>query len=214
MGVGVRTGRYGNYTGATYDSSGPLAWYFMLQNAIYICLYFKDHGWTLNAIAGILGNMEAESTLNPGRWQSDDVGNTSGGYGLVQWTPATKYFEWCTSNNLSDPSEMDNNLDRIIYELENGIQWIATSEYSLSFEEFSKSTESAEYLASAFLKCYERAGVEVEETRRTNAQKWYEQLEDTYGTGQGETGDSGNAGSTKKNKRFNFILFNKRRKVY
>lgn len=214
MGVEVRTGRYGNYTGATYDSSGALAWYFMLQNAYYICDYFKDHGWTLNAIAGILGNMEAESTINPGRWQNDDVGNTSGGYGLVQWTPATNYIDWCTSNNLSDPSEMDNNLDRIIYELENGLQWIATSEYSLSFEEFSKSNESAEYLASAFLKCYERAGVEVEDTRRSNASTWYNTLSDYYGSSSGSSSDTGNTNTNNNSRRFNFILFNKRRKVY
>jgi len=43
-------------------------------------------GWGCSdgAIAGLLGNMQAESALIADRWQSDEVGNMSGGYGLVQ----------------------------------------------------------------------------------------------------------------------------------
>lgn len=205
----LRTGKLGNYYGSLFNSSTGLTETQMKVNAIYISKYLTSKGWTKNAVAGLLGNLQAESSMNPGRWQSEDVGNNSGGYGLVQWTPASKYFEWCTSNNLTDPSEMDNNLDRIIYELENNIQWIATDTYNFSFKQFSTSKQSAQYLASAFLKCYERAGVEVESTRRSNASYWYNYLIDNPSSG------GGNHGSFKmKKKKFNFILFNRRRRLF
>ena len=66
----------------------------MTDNAQYIADYLINKGWTRNAIAGILGNMQRESTLNPGLWESLIYGNMSGGYGLVQWTPATGYTSW------------------------------------------------------------------------------------------------------------------------
>ena len=52
----------------------------------------NELGFTLEAQAGILGNIVAESALNPWRWQGDSV-NMSGGYGLVQFTPASDYID-------------------------------------------------------------------------------------------------------------------------
>lgn len=51
----------------------------------------NELGFTLESQAGILGNIVAESALNPWRWQGDTV-NLSGGYGLVQFTPASDYI--------------------------------------------------------------------------------------------------------------------------
>lgn len=206
-----RSGQYGEYYGsASSISSTSLTQSQMELNATYIYKYLTAKGWTKNAIAGMLGNMEAESTLNPGRWQSDDVGNTSGGYGLVQWTPATKYIDWCNDRGYTDYSTMDSNLSRIIYELENNLQWIPTDNYNYSFEQFSKSNASVEILASAFLKNYERAGVEVEETRRTNARKWYEYLNGQSGSDEDDT--THNGVTFKRSSGFNFILFNARKR--
>ena len=39
-------------------------------NATYIRNYLQPDGWTLNAIAAMLGNMETESTINPGTWEN------------------------------------------------------------------------------------------------------------------------------------------------
>lgn len=207
----LRTGAYGNYYGSSYSTSSALTQAQMKVNATYIYKYLTAKGWTKNAIAGMLGNMQAESSLNPGRWQSEDVGNTSLGYGLVQWTPATKYIDWCNLQGYSDPSEMDNNLSRILFELENQLQWIATENYNYSFEEFSKSNASVEELASAFLKNYERAGVEVEETRRSNARSWLDYLNGQSGSEGGST--TGGSGVTfKRSSGFNFILFNARKR--
>lgn len=53
----------------------------MTENAKHIMSYLLDKGWTKNAICGMLGNMQTESTINPGIWQSLIAGNYSGGLG-------------------------------------------------------------------------------------------------------------------------------------
>lgn len=47
--------------------------------------------FNIAAISGIIGNIMAESGLNPWRWQGDMYG-TSRGYGLFQFTPASDYL--------------------------------------------------------------------------------------------------------------------------
>lgn len=151
----------------------------MQNNAFLIYQYFKKQGWTINAIAGMLGNIEKESTINPGIWQGLNEGNTSGGYGLVQWTPATKITQWLSENGYStDDGDSNGNgqCERIIYEMENGIQWISTEEYPLSFKEFSQSKMPSSYLALAFLYNYERPADLNQPERGVNAGKWFTYL--------------------------------------
>ena len=144
----------------------------MRGNAIEVYNYFTEKGWTLNAIAGILGNMEKESNINPGLWQSLKEGNYSGGFGLVQWTPATNYTNWAAANgySITDPKGQ---LYWIDMETVEAGQWIETSDYNITFWGFKTSNAAPDWLASAFLKNFERAGVEVEAERRTAATKWY-----------------------------------------
>ena len=149
----------------------------METNAKYIWNYLGRRGWSLNAVCGMLGNMETESTINPGIWQNLDEGNTSLGYGLVQWTPATKYLEWCTENG-SEPSHMNTALRRIIYEVENSLQYYPTDSYPETFAEFKVSTKSPEYLALAFLANYERPADPNQPARGTQATAWYNVLKD------------------------------------
>ena len=56
-------------------------------------------------------------------------------------------------------------------------QWWETSSYNFTFESFTKSTQTPEYLASAFLCNYERpASFDTENTRRSQARTWYNTL--------------------------------------
>lgn len=147
----------------------------MDANAVEVYKYFSAKGWTLNAIAGICGNMQSESWLNPGVWQSLKEGNYSGGFGLVQWTPATNYTNWANANGygITDPNGQLYWIDALSG---SSGQWIATSAYNLSWSAFKKSSQTPEWLASAFLKNFERAGVEVESTRRSQARYYYNLL--------------------------------------
>lgn len=208
----LRSGIFGDYYGNTYDTSNSLTKDQMEINALYIYSYLKHEGWSENSIAALLGNMQAESSINPGRWQSDRVGGDSSGHGysLVQWTPYTKYTDWCSSEGYGDPSEMDSALARIRYEVENNIQWYGTGSYAgMSFKEFATSEETVEFLAIGFLLCYERPADQSESVqayRTSLAEAWY-----TYLTGKEPTKPGGTSSTKKKRKKFNFILFNKRR---
>lgn len=155
------------------SSSSPLKQNQMLTNARYIYNYLTEKSWTSNAIYAILGNMEMESTINPGRWQNGTA-NTSNGYGLTQWTPSTKYTNWLSSG--ADKSDIDNQLKRILYEVKNNVQW-DSSKYSpsMSFSEFTKSTKAHSALTECFLKCYERPANQsstIIKNRQANTSKW------------------------------------------
>lgn len=172
----------------------------MEVNARFVADYLHNRGWSLNAIAGLLGNMQTESGINPGIWQSLDEGNTSLGYGLVQWTPATKYLSWCNENGL-EPSAMESALDRIEYELENGLQYAKTKAYPLTFREFKVSTESPYYLGQAFMKNYERPANQSTTKRGTQADKWYKFL-----TGASWEGSSGSSNGKKKSRNMSLLM--------
>lgn len=147
----------------------------MQPNASYIAAYLAANGWTLNAIAGMLGNMQHESTINPGIWQSLNEGNLSGGFGLVQWTPATKLIEWAESTGRVY-TDIDAQLERILWELANGEQFYKTDAYPITFEAFTKSSKSPEYLAGAFLYNYERPKEYNITPRQTAARYWFNYL--------------------------------------
>lgn len=147
----------------------------METNARYIWNFLGGRGWSINAVAGLLGNLQTESTINPGIWESLNEGNTSRGYGLVQWTPATKLITWANSQYL-DYTEMDTQLDRLEYELRNGLQYYPTKEYPETFAEFKVSTKDPYYLGMAFLANYERPAVSNQPKRGTQAEAWFEFL--------------------------------------
>lgn len=143
----------------------------MQNNADIMYAFFTDQGWTVNAIAAMFGNMQTESTLNPGIWENLDP--FIGGYGLVQWTPYTKYSEWA-GTDWQDNGQKE--MERIIYELENHLQWISTSLYPMTFRDFSQSDKPPAYLAQAFLYNYERPAVKPQPARSRQAEYWYEYL--------------------------------------
>lgn len=171
--------------------SRPLTLAEMQVNAAYIWNYLGSKGWTANAVAGLLGNLQAESTINPGRYQGDV--ETGAGWGLAQWTPRKKYTDWCDERGLVW-SEMDTALLRLEWELENGEQFYPTGEYNITFRQFSQSTESPYWLGAAFLCNYERPASVLYDpdsesweehiekknkaiaARGSNANTWYEYL--------------------------------------
>lgn len=143
-----------------------------LINARYIHKYLKDNGWSNNAIYAMLGNMEEESSINPGKWEVTN--NTSKGYGLTQWSPSTKYTSWLPTGSII--SDIDNQLARILYEvLNDNLQWVKSQmSPNMTFSEFTTSNKSVSVLAEYFLRCYERPSDAESKvaTRQANAAKW------------------------------------------
>lgn len=84
-------------TGGYVDKVGDSVKFYdgAYDNIDMIYAMLNADGWTLQAIAGVIGNMCAESGLNPWRWQMSDEdyhGHTKG-YGLAQFTPAYTYYD-------------------------------------------------------------------------------------------------------------------------
>ena len=147
------------------------------NNVLIINDYFQtQNGWTVNAVAGMLGNMELESYINPAQTQIGyGLYDTAAGFGLVQWTPRTKYSNWAGADW---ETNYDKQLDRLRQEWLYGLdgQWIptATDNY-MTFDQFAHSTNSPGDLAMTFERSYER-GTPFEQQRRANADKWYQYL--------------------------------------
>jgi hypothetical protein len=155
----------------------PLTMAEMTVNGNFILNYLLPKGWTKNAICGMLGNMQSESSINPARWQGDAIRPSyTSGFGLVQWTPYQNYMDWVAGTTY-DYKSMEGNLERILYEVENHLQWYATSDYPISFVDFTKSLESPEYLAQAFIRNYERPADQTQPARSTQARYWYDNLD-------------------------------------
>lgn len=130
----------------------------------------NDPGWTMEAMAALLANLEQESGINPGIWENLKPGK--GGWGLVQWTPARNYTNWAHSNGWADDSG-NGQMTWIRDQTIPSGQWITTSAYPISFQEFKKSTRDPAWLTVAWCKNFERG---VLGDRVQYASKWYEFL--------------------------------------
>lgn len=167
------------------------------NNAYCIAMYLMAEGWCLEAICGMLGNIQGEGMTQPGYWQSNDVGVMTTGFGLVQWTPATKYINWAATEWGQDdpwgPYYYSGWYEcyRIALECAQGLggQWIATNDYNFSFKAFARGIEfegfdqwdRVEYAASAFMYNYERpASYGSESQRRARAHAWLNRLNDIW----------------------------------
>ena len=139
----------------------------------YLC---SQQGWSLPAVAAMAGNSEVEATLNPGIWQGLDEGDFNGGYGFFQWTPASKYIDWCTENNYNR-EYMTPVITRLLWEIANNEQYYPTSSYPESFTEFlhyqGKTQTDIEYLAAAWCYNYERPADPDVPQRQADAVKWF-----------------------------------------
>lgn len=167
----------------TYSGNYYLNLSQMQFNAEYIWRVLPKigGGWegtTLAAMAAMLGNMETESTINPGIWEGLIPNRPKRGFGLVQWTPSEDYIAWCTKESL-DPASMFTALLRIDYEINNGLQWIKTSKYPYSFKQFLKMTEKdmdIGEMAYMFMYNYERPADLNQPERKTQAAYWFTYL--------------------------------------
>lgn len=143
----------------------------MENNAFLFYSYMKNRGWTDNAISGALGCIQHESSINPGIWEGLVV-SPERGFGLVQWTPSTNFTIWADSKGYS---HTDGNAQCEWIDTQTGLgQWIETTSYPLSWEEFKSSTEPPGYLGYAWESNFERPGILYDPTDAANY--WYEFL--------------------------------------
>lgn len=159
-----------------------------LENAQLVADHFGGD-WSAEAISALCGNMRHESSINPNMYEYGYDWADDRGYGLVQWTPRSKYWDWAVANGLP-PRSGDSQLSRIDYEVDNNIQWIPTAEFNgMTFAEFRENTGnwSIAYLTESFTWSYERprrdAGEDSMPGRIAFAELCYETLDFTGGGG-------------------------------
>ena len=154
-----------------------------LENAQLIANHFKGSDWTKESISALVGNMRHESSVNPNMYEFGYDWADDRGFGLVQWTPRSKYWDWAVARNLP-PREGDSQLARLDYEVDNNIQWIAVDRVEgLTFEEFRTNARgwSVDKLTEAFTWGYERplesAGVASLPERKAFARKVFNTID-------------------------------------
>lgn len=193
-----------------FTTSRPLDRAEMENNAK--CFYGYMHlkyNWTLNACCGVLGNMQYESTINPNRWQGDNINSNpvaTEGFGMVQWTPYTNITDFIKERGAWGDFQQYGNVecDRLQYEYETGIQWIPKPGYQMSWSDFVNSTGDPNYLGLAFLVNYERPANINQPQRGTAAQEWYDFLKNWVPVMPGEA-----EGGYRKEKKNNFWVYMK-----
>ena len=165
----------------------------MENNADIIIAYYRSIGLPDETIAGILGNMQAESTLSP---ILNERGG-GGGYGLVQWTPKSVLIDHANILSLT-PYESGDNQIRIVIAETRGIpnsvrEWYTTSGFISNYynsgatsdmigitgDDFLANTMNwtPEKLAIMFMAGYERPSYDPSinhyQNRMTYARNWY-----------------------------------------
>lgn len=185
----------------TSDTSGITS--AQETNAQNIYNWFSALGWSLSAIAGMLGNMQVESYLSPAYIQSthrsqlpnsaanlSDVpnsvmlsfyGNSNYGVGLVQWdgntsTPPAgqKLVSFAMRYNM-DWYDGDTQCFRIQRERESNLQWTNKTIFGTTWtwNNYVTNNETPERSAEIFQKCYEKGGTD-NTRRKNNARYWYD----------------------------------------
>lgn len=195
----------------------------MENNATIIANYYRSQGIDDCTIAAILGNMQAESTLSP---ILNERGG-GGGYGLVQWTPKSNLTDACSVLGLSPYTSGDVQIQVVLQEISGPSsvrQWYTTSAFISNYynsgatsdmigitgDEFLHNTMgwTPEKLAIMFMAGYERPSylplINHYLQRQQNARSWFNFI-------------SGLTPPTpiysKKKKGYNFVLFNRRRRL-
>ncbi|CAD5900562.1 phage tail tip lysozyme [Carnobacterium maltaromaticum] len=146
------------------------------KNAWQVWSTLKGNGWTEQAVAGVLGNMQGESGIMPDK---DEVGGGIG-YGLVQWTsstgiPGRQYVQQklAQAGIAGDYRTVAVQLKLLEWDMDNG-QYIPTSSYPYSAAQFRQLTDIAT-AARAFERNFERPE-NLHPERVGYAQNWYNKL--------------------------------------
>lgn len=134
-------------------------------NAEKIWNQLRGSGFSKYAAAGILGNMYAESGVDP---NATEAGG-GGGYGLVQWTPKSKLTAYANSVGKSE-SSLSLQVEFLVKQLKG-----TTSIFpdTAAYQPLMNATSVSE-ATKVFLDYYERAGVANLQKRVTAAQGYYD----------------------------------------
>lgn len=167
------------------------------NNVSIIWAELNAKGYSLEAVAAICGNMEAEGILNPGQYE---IGRNYDiykyGAGLCGWTPvyvagtdARHLGNWCDSQGINW-LDGDSQLAYLNYEMTDwgGVERFFRNNLApkcgyptnppITAKEFITSTQAVQDLAAYWMLYYEHPASPQKSmaTRKANSEKWYEYL--------------------------------------
>lgn len=139
------------------------------KNAQIIWNYLVDKGWTKTAVAGVLGNLQQESNIDP-----TSTNPSSGAHGIAQWLNGR------STNQKSFAKAHNKNSDSIqaqvmfLYEEANGTEKANLGDYA-------KNSTDPAIAAIQWQLRFERAGEDEANNsgRAQYAQYWYNKFKDT-----------------------------------
>ena len=176
---------------AWISRSGALTQSEMENNADIIINYYRSLGINDKTIASILGNMQAESSINPER---EEVGGA--GFGLVQWTPVSVLQNHCNTLGLSPYTDGDVQIQVLKAEIQNqsGVaEWYTSSAFISNYYNSGATSDmigitgsqflyndmnwNPDKLSILFMSAYERPSYDPNvnhyQTRMQNALNWF-----------------------------------------
>lgn len=204
-----------------------------MSNKTYIWNYFKGKIGNEYGVAGLMGNLQAESNLRPNNLQNSyesslgytDTSYTSAvdngtyskssfvydeaGYGLAQWTYWSRkkaLYEMYKSGGYSSIGSIDLACDYLWYELQNSYKGVLS---------VLKSAASIRQASDKVLHDFENPADQsesVEEYRATLGRTIYGDLAGSGGGGESGGTGSGITGTSTKRRKFDFVLFNRKRR--
>lgn len=140
--------------------------------------------WSAEAVSAAAGNHWYESHINPGQWELGQLNNFSRGFGIGQWTPASKLVTWASEHG---GNYQDGNTQLKMLATESG-QWHPSTRPSapsynppITWDEFKVSKLDVETLAFYYLVYWEdppeseiTPGSPSYNSRIEHAKKYYE----------------------------------------
>lgn len=133
------------------------------NNGRIVASFFMAQGWNKKSVAALCGCMQQESQINPMLWQEymPEWGPETG-YGLVQWTPATRLTEkvdiWHLGNYQDGTVQCMCILGEYNTTDSDYKEWWIRSGWNLTFEQWAHNTAGldAQTLAYYFVNNYLR----------------------------------------------------------
>lgn len=172
----------------------------MENNADMVISYFRDLAYDDRTISALLGNMQAESTINPGRNEVDGAG-----YGLIQWTPVSTLIT--EANNLGSSYYTDGDIQcavinsEIIGNPSANHQWYSTSAFISNYYDSGATSDmigltgyefagnsgnhSVEWLTIAYMACRLRPSYDPDVNHISSRISFAETWADYVGTSTG-----------------------------
>ena len=171
--------------------------YGMGNRASEVWNWFRTHGYSEAATAGILGNMEQESGVDPEMIQGNGAGPAAG---IVQWENYnTQSSRWLNMSNYAQSKgrtwkDLESQLEFIDKENKEGsdVFWSMANTYK-SYDAF-KNADNIIAATDSFEQAFERAGTPMMQNRYDAANKYYKQFTGKNGDAIGSYDTSGSSG--------------------